>query len=65
MLLAAGSIGITVFAGVNRWNLMQSLPLFPAVFIRQALHSNSEITEDSISLIFPSRPLPFLSHSYH
>lgn len=59
------STGIAVFAGVNRWNLMQSLPLFLAVFIRQVLHSNSEITGDSISLISASRPLPFLSHSYH
>lgn len=63
--LAAGSTGISVFAGVNRWDLMQSLPLFLAVFIRQVLHSNSEITGDSISLISASRPLPFLSHSYH
>lgn len=61
--LAAVSTGIAVFAGVNRWNLMQSLPLFLAVFIRQVLHSNSEITGDSISLISASRPLPFLSHS--
>lgn len=63
--LAAGSTGISVFAGVKRWDLMQSLPLFLAVFIRQVLHSNSEITGDSISLISASRPLPFLSHSYH
>lgn len=63
--LAAGSTGRAVFAGVNRWDLMQSLPLFLAVFIRQVLHSNSEITGDSISLISASRPLPFLSHSYH
>lgn len=54
---------ILVPEGLSIWELMQSLPLFA----RQLFHSNSEITEDSISLIFfPPFPFAFsLSCHFH